>query len=149
MDGFYEWAQNKSPKQPFAVALRSVAPMALAGLLEGWQQTDGNWLKTYGVITCAAAGRQALLHPRMPVILPEAAWATWLGETPAHDPDLAHLLGKRIPRFLAHRPKDRARCGKRCSFADAECDGFDRRVESPSRSSSGSGRELKRNQSLR
>ena len=47
MDGFYEWAQNKSPKQPFAVALRSVAPMAVAGLLEGWQQTDGSWLKTY------------------------------------------------------------------------------------------------------
>jgi len=30
MDGFYEWAQDSTPRQPFAVALRSAAPMAAA-----------------------------------------------------------------------------------------------------------------------
>lgn len=82
MDGFYEWAQDASPKQPFVVALRSGLPMAVAGLWEGWQQPDGNWLRTYTVITCAAEGRQALLHPRMPVILPAEKWEAWLGEVP-------------------------------------------------------------------
>ncbi len=58
--------------------------MACAGVWEGWKQPDGDWLRTYSIITCAAAGRQALLHERMPVILPREAWEDWLtGEDPA------------------------------------------------------------------
>jgi putative SOS response-associated peptidase YedK len=99
MDGFYEWAQDMTPKQPFAVALRNGAPMAVAGLWEGWQQPDGTWLRTYSVITCAAAGRQALLHPRMPVILPPEDWSAWLGE--------AEMPEERLPELL--RPAEDAR----------------------------------------
>ncbi|WP_137124645.1 SOS response-associated peptidase [Roseomonas sp. HF4] len=78
MDGFYEWRTEGRAKQPFACALRSGEPMACAGLWEGWKQPDGEWLRTYTIITCAAAGRQALLHDRMPVILPPADWDKWL-----------------------------------------------------------------------
>ena len=78
MDGFYEWRGEGRSKQPFACALRSGAPMACAGLWEGWQQPDGSWLRSYTIITTAAAGRQALLHERMPVILPSPAWDPWL-----------------------------------------------------------------------
>jgi putative SOS response-associated peptidase YedK len=92
MDGFYEWAQDVTPKQPFAVALRDGALMAVAGLWEGWQQPDGTWLRSYSVITCAAAGRQALLHPRMPVILPPEDWPAWLGEAATSEEGLAALL---------------------------------------------------------
>jgi putative SOS response-associated peptidase YedK len=53
-------------------------------LWEGWQQPDSEWLRTYSIVTCAAAGRQALLHDRMPVILPREAWDDWLaGDDPA------------------------------------------------------------------
>jgi putative SOS response-associated peptidase YedK len=83
MDGFYEWRAEGKAKQPFACALRSGEPMACAGLWEGWKQSDGDWLRTYTIITCAAAGRQALLHDRMPVILPREAWDPWLD--PASD----------------------------------------------------------------
>jgi putative SOS response-associated peptidase YedK len=79
MDGFFEWRTEGKGKQPFACALRSGEPMACAGLWEGWKQPDGDWLRTYTIVTCAAAGRQALLHERMPVILPPAAWDAWLG----------------------------------------------------------------------
>lgn len=78
MDGFYEWRAEGKAKQPYACALRSGEPMACAGLWEGWKQPDGEWLRTYSIITCAAAGRQALLHDRMPVILPREAWDDWL-----------------------------------------------------------------------
>jgi len=58
--------------------------MACAGLWEGWKQPDGDWLRSYSIITCAAAGRQALLHERMPVILPRETWDAWLeGDEPA------------------------------------------------------------------
>jgi putative SOS response-associated peptidase YedK len=84
MDGFYEWRTEGRSKQPFACSLTSGEPMACAGLWEGWQQPDGEWLRTYTIVTCAAAGRQALLHDRMPVILPREAWDEWLsGNNPA------------------------------------------------------------------
>ncbi|WP_198373287.1 SOS response-associated peptidase [Roseomonas rosulenta] len=84
MDGFYEWRSEGKSKQPFACSLKSGEPMACAGLWEGWKQPDGDWLRTYSIITCAAAGRQALLHERMPVILPREDWDAWLdGDNPA------------------------------------------------------------------
>ena len=104
MDGFFEWAQDATPKQPFAVALRDGAPMAVAGLWEGWQQPDGTWLRTYSVITCAAAGRQALLHPRMPAILPPEDWPAWLGETALPEAGLAALLRPAPDACLAFWP---------------------------------------------
>lgn len=79
-DGFYEWRQEGTRKQPYAVALASGEPMALAGLWEGWQQPDGTWLRTFSIITTAANAKQALVHHRMPVILPRADWPAWLGE---------------------------------------------------------------------
>ncbi|ONG50453.1 DUF159 family protein [Pseudoroseomonas deserti] len=79
-DGFYEWRQEGKAKQPYAVALRSGAPMALAGLWEGWQQPDGSWLKTFSIVTTEANAKQALVHHRMPVILARQDWPLWLGE---------------------------------------------------------------------
>lgn len=102
MDGFYEWRTEGRAKQPFAVALRSGAPMAVAGLWEGWQQPDGTWLRTYTVITTEANARQALVHARMPVILPREDWPAWLGEAPCDDP--ASLLRPCPPEILAFWP---------------------------------------------
>ena len=39
-DGFYEWRTDGKSKQPYAVALADGAPMALAGLWEGWRAPD-------------------------------------------------------------------------------------------------------------
>lgn len=86
MDGFYEWRSEGKQKQPFAVALRSGEPMAVAGLWGGWQQPDGQWLRSYAVITTAANARQALVHERMPAILPRRDWPQWLGEAACADP---------------------------------------------------------------
>jgi putative SOS response-associated peptidase YedK len=83
MDGFYEWRGEGRAKQPFAVALRSGQPMAVAGLWEGWKQPDGAWLRSFTVITTQSNERQALVHPRMPAILPREAWPEWLGEAEA------------------------------------------------------------------
>ena len=66
-------------KQAYAVALRSGAPMAVAGLWEGWKQPDGTWLRSYTVITTEANAKLAHVHERMPAILPPAAWNDWLG----------------------------------------------------------------------
>jgi putative SOS response-associated peptidase YedK len=82
IDGFYEWAERpgQKRKQAYAVALADGAPMALAGLWERWRAPDGSILRSFTVVTCPASPRLALLHERMPVVLPPEAWPLWLGE---------------------------------------------------------------------
>jgi putative SOS response-associated peptidase YedK len=97
-DGFYEWQKlpGKKRKQPMFVHLRSGEPMAFAGLWEIWKDPkaegeDEGWLRTCAIVTTDANDVLAPIHDRMPVILPESAWGTWLD--PDADPDtLRHLL---------------------------------------------------------
>lgn len=110
MDGFYEWRTDGRAKQPFACAPRSGEPMVCAGLWEGWKHPDGEWLRSFTIVTCASAGRQALLHDRMPVILPRDAWDAWLAPTTTA-PDLLALLRPAEDATLAFWPVS-ARVGR-------------------------------------
>lgn len=91
-DGFYEWRTEGTSKQPFAVCLNGGAPMALAGLWEGWRAPDGTVLRTCTIITGPANAKLAAMHHRMPIILPPADWPAWLGEAPASEAALLALL---------------------------------------------------------
>jgi putative SOS response-associated peptidase YedK len=111
--GFYEWlspkeaeakTKSRDPKQPFAVALAGGEPMGFAGLWEGWKDAEGNWLRTYSIITTEANPKQAPLHHRMPVILPREAWGAWLGEEEAPTERLLGLLRPCPPEWLACWP---------------------------------------------
>ncbi|RVT99533.1 SOS response-associated peptidase [Rhodovarius crocodyli] len=115
MDGFYEWqAEGQGggkSRQAFAVALRDGSPMAVAGLWEGWKRPDGEWLRTFTIITVESAGRQAQIHPRMPAILPPELWDAWLGAEPAEPDELLGLLEPCPDEELAFWPIS-ARVGK-------------------------------------
>jgi putative SOS response-associated peptidase YedK len=80
-DAFYEWRNDQDGKQPFAIARQDGAPLAFAGLWEGWRSPDGEALRTYAILTTRANPTMARLHERMPVILEPADWPAWLGET--------------------------------------------------------------------
>ncbi|MGU3494117.1 SOS response-associated peptidase [Xanthobacteraceae bacterium A53D] len=87
-EAFYEWQPGSTPRQPYAIGLKSGAPMGLAGLWEGWKDpASGEWLRTFTILTCAANPLLAPLHERMPVILEPAQMADWLTA-----PDPAPLL---------------------------------------------------------
>lgn len=93
MDGFYEWRKAEDgSRQAYAVALATGEPMAVAGLWEGWKSPEGEWLRTFTVITTDANPKQALVHHRMPVILPPETWDAWLGAEAAEPADLLELL---------------------------------------------------------
>lgn len=77
---FYEWRAMPDGKQPYAIARRDGAPLAFAGLWEGWRSPDGETLRTFTIMTTAANGLMSTLHGRMPVVLEEADWSLWLGE---------------------------------------------------------------------
>ncbi|MGH9013933.1 MAG: SOS response-associated peptidase [Acidimicrobiia bacterium] len=96
-DGFYEWQKppGKTRKQPMFVHLRSGEPMAFAGLWEIWKDPkaegeDEGWLRSCAIVTTDANDLLAPIHDRMPVILPESAWATWLD--PDAEPAVLHEL---------------------------------------------------------
>jgi putative SOS response-associated peptidase YedK len=80
-DAFYEWQVLPGGKQPYAIARRDGAPLAFAGLWEGWRAPDGEVLRSYAIITTTANATLSMLHERMPVILEPDDWPLWLGET--------------------------------------------------------------------
>lgn len=87
-DGFYEWHAGPRGRQPFLISRADGAPLALAGLWEGWRDPDtGIWLRTFTILTCAADARLRPLHERMPVILAEGDIADFLAA-----PDPQRLL---------------------------------------------------------
>jgi putative SOS response-associated peptidase YedK len=79
-DAFYEWQKlDAKTKQPFAIALKSGEPYALAGLWEKWKDRKaGAELLTFTVITTDPNEVVQPLHDRMPVIIPEKDYDRWL-----------------------------------------------------------------------
>jgi putative SOS response-associated peptidase YedK len=55
-------------------------PMVFAGLWEGWRGADGTVLRSFTIVTTNANPVLRPIHERMPVILEQPDWPTWLGE---------------------------------------------------------------------
>jgi putative SOS response-associated peptidase YedK len=78
-DAFYEWQRiDKKTKHPFAFALKSGEPYAMAGLWERWQPKEGEPLETFTILTTDPNELMEPVHNRMPVILAAKDYARWL-----------------------------------------------------------------------
>jgi putative SOS response-associated peptidase YedK len=83
-DAFYEWQQlGKKTKLPFAIALKSGEPHALAGLWERWQPLNEGAepappLETFTILTTDPNELMEPFHNRMPVILEPKDYDRWL-----------------------------------------------------------------------
>lgn len=100
--GFYEWQDTgEKTKQPWFISPTTEELFAFAGLWEFWRRPEGGnpaWpaeLRTVCLITTAPNGvmwgAQQKIHDRMPVIVPQASWSTWL-DPQAESADLHELL---------------------------------------------------------
>ncbi|MFW6199383.1 MAG: SOS response-associated peptidase, partial [Gemmatimonadota bacterium] len=75
-----------------------------AGLWESWSEDeDDEPLLTFTILTRDARDHLRSIHPRMPVILDEAARETWLDEEASPD-TLEELLEKEPTTSLEARP---------------------------------------------
>jgi putative SOS response-associated peptidase YedK len=84
VDGFYEWQRGGDRRRPFAIARADGRLLTLAGLWSGWRVPAADRVvRTFTIVTSRPNEQMAGLHDRMPVVVPEAAWAAWL------DPGLA------------------------------------------------------------
>jgi putative SOS response-associated peptidase YedK len=97
-DAFYEWRTTPDCKQPYAIARQDGAPLAFAGLWEGWRGPDGETLRTFAILTTAANATMQQLHARMPVILEPEDWPVWLGEAAGDPPSLMRPAGEGVLR---------------------------------------------------
>jgi putative SOS response-associated peptidase YedK len=78
-DGYYEWRQLAGSKQPYFLRATNGEPFAMAGIWESWiERESGEALESCSIITTAAVGLAVTVHDRMPLILPQAAYARWL-----------------------------------------------------------------------
>jgi putative SOS response-associated peptidase YedK len=94
-DGFYEWQRfsGTKKKQPMFVHRRDGEPIGFAGLWEVWRESpDAPWLLTCTIVTTRANSVMEPIHDRMPVMLPEAAWQTWLDVRVSDQAQLEELL---------------------------------------------------------
>jgi putative SOS response-associated peptidase YedK len=92
VDNFFEWkaVRGQTAKQPYAIAMKSGDPFAIAGIWESWRQPEtGELLRTFCIITTTANELLAEIHNRMPVIIPREAYARWLANI---EPDPRDLL---------------------------------------------------------
>lgn len=81
IDNFFEWKGVKGAKnkQPYAIAMKSGQPFAVAAIWENWKRPGSeDWVRTFCVITCPANDLVAEIHDRMPVILAPSAYDRWL-----------------------------------------------------------------------
>ncbi|MEZ0395691.1 MAG: SOS response-associated peptidase [Anaerolineales bacterium] len=93
-NAFFEWQAQPGTKVkvPYLIRLKSGAPFAFAGLWEVWQSADGSEVRSAAIITTAPNELIARLHERMPVILPESAYAQWVDPAPQPASALQPLL---------------------------------------------------------
>jgi putative SOS response-associated peptidase YedK len=93
-DGFYERKQTGGrTKQPMHIGRRDGRPFAFAGLWERWGGADGSEIESCTIVTTDANALLAEIHDRMPVILPERAYAVWLDREVDDREVLEGLLG--------------------------------------------------------
>nr|WP_130177486.1 SOS response-associated peptidase [Cryobacterium sp. SO1]RZI35910.1 putative SOS response-associated peptidase YedK [Cryobacterium sp. SO1] len=82
--GYYEWHTEGTTKTPYFVHSDDGLPLALAGLYSWWRNPTlgpddpARWVLTATILTTGAQGALADIHDRMPVVLPEECWDSWL-----------------------------------------------------------------------
>jgi putative SOS response-associated peptidase YedK len=94
-DGFYEWKANagSTRKTPFHIQMKSGKPFAFAGLWEMWTPKEGGEpLHSCTLITTTPNDVVAQVHDRMPVILPQGSYDSWLRPEALKAEELSPLL---------------------------------------------------------
>ena len=93
VDAFYEWKREDGVRKPYRIFRADGRPLALAGLWAGWKNPETDEVRrTFTIVTTTPNAVVAGLHNRMPVIVPDEAWARWLDPRPTDLGELRALL---------------------------------------------------------
>ena len=92
--GFYEWMGSGGARAPYWISRKDQWWMGFAGLYTWWRSPENEWVPSCTIVTTAANRFMEPIHDRMPVILTEGAYETWLD--PMND-EMAELKELLIP----------------------------------------------------
>ncbi len=118
-DGFYEWQtiEGQKVRQPWFIRRRDGEPIAFAGLWSIWHDKklgdDAPRIRSCTIITTEPNDLMREIHDRMPVMLAESAWDTWL-DPENHDVEvLGQLLvpvpSEELEAVAGHHARQQAR----------------------------------------
>ena len=93
-NGFYEWKKGPGGKQPFFISAKALETLAFAGIWDQWRSAEGDRLQSCAILTCDANSLMKPIHHRMPVIIGNDQFETWLGNA---GPDQLQKLMKPFP----------------------------------------------------
>ncbi|MEJ6389259.1 SOS response-associated peptidase [Gymnodinialimonas ulvae] len=78
--GFYEWTKDADDTRlPWYFSRPDGGPLVFAGIWQNWGTDDP--IPTCAIVTTGASDWMAETHHREPVVVTQADWATWLGES--------------------------------------------------------------------
>lgn len=103
-DWFYEWDQQSRPKQPWRFVQEEEEPMVMAGFWRPTTLPNGQSVDAYAVVTTQANATVGRIHDRMPVLLHERDWRTWLD--PDTPPEVLKALHRPYEGAMFARPVD-------------------------------------------
>lgn len=105
-DGFFEWSKSSSGKSktPYYITLKDQSPFAFAGLWDNWNSPEGDQLKTACILTTTPNVLVKPIHDRMPVILPQTEYQTWLNPGEVNPEELQPLLTPYPPEEMQAYP---------------------------------------------
>ncbi|TVR83358.1 MAG: SOS response-associated peptidase [Saprospirales bacterium] len=79
VDGYYEWKNEDSAKQPYRICKEDQSVFALCGLWEKWIKPGTNLpIETFTIITMPSRGKISSLHDRMPLSISKEHFELWL-----------------------------------------------------------------------
>lgn len=80
--GYYEWRSENGIKQPYFIHDGGAPLLMFAALWERWKSPQGEWLRSFAIVTCAALDPMRELHERTPLMLPPVVLQDWLHGSP-------------------------------------------------------------------
>jgi putative SOS response-associated peptidase YedK len=103
-DGFYAWKKvGKKTSIPYRFVLTTRDIFSFAGIWEEFEDTDGNEIQTFNIITTPANNLVNTVHDRMPVILTKEFEKNWLDSACAEN-EILECLQQYPDNFLSYYP---------------------------------------------
>ena len=91
-DGWLEWREEETGKQPYFITARSREPLSFGGLWERWER-EGEVIESFTIVTTAASLGLTAIHHRQPSIIRAVDFGEWLAPGTPLDRLLAMARG--------------------------------------------------------
>lgn len=105
-DGYFEWKKIGKTKTPYRIMLSSDEVFAFAGIWDYWENSKGEIINSYSIITTTSNSLLNDINDRMPVILSPGSEQKWLSDK-LTEQEVAALIapmeGDKMSFYQAHK----------------------------------------------